>query len=99
VLPCRALAREPSPKKNIMKSHSPHSLETCVRERLKSYFADLGDAKPQDMLAMVVRCVENIVIQVALEKTHGNQTQAAQMLGVTRSTLRKKMQSITPPFP
>jgi len=85
----------------MMKHPSPYSLETCVRERLESYFADLGDATPQDMLAMVVRCVENIVVQVALEKTGGNQTRAAQMLGVTRATLRKKMQAAQthPPYP
>jgi len=76
-----------------MKDLAAYSLETCVRARLDRYFADLGDAKPQDVLAMVVRCVENVVVQVALEKTQGNQTKAADMLGVTRGTLRKKMQS------
>jgi len=76
-----------------MKDPAIHSLETCVRERLDRYFSDLGEAQPRDILAMVVRCVESIVVQVALEKTQGNQTKAADMLGVTRSTLRKKMQA------
>jgi len=76
-----------------MKDPAIHCLETCVRKRLDSYFADLGDAAPRDVLDMVVRCVENIVVQVALEKTQGNQTKAADMLGVTRGTLRKKMQA------
>lgn len=68
------------------------SLELCVRERLDVYFKDLGDAEPHDMLAMVVNCVEDIVVNVALERTQGNQTKAAQILGITRSTLRKKIQ-------
>lgn len=80
-----------------MKEPTVNSLETCVRERLDSYFADLGDAEPHDMLAMVVSRVETIVVQVALEKSQGNQTKAAQMLGVTRSTLRKKMQACQTP--
>jgi len=82
-----------APTSDMMKDSSSHSLEACVRARLDSYFADLGDARPQDMLAMVVQCVEAVVVQVALEKTQGNQTRAAEMLGVTRGTLRKKMQS------
>ena len=68
------------------------SLELCVRDRLDAYFKDLGDAEPNDMLAMVVSRVEGIVVDVALERAQGNQTKAAQMLGITRSTLRKKIQ-------
>lgn len=66
-------------------------LEQSVRDRLERYFTDLGDSEPHDMLAMVVSCVERPVLQVALEKSHGNQSKAAEMLGITRSTLRKKL--------
>jgi Fis family transcriptional regulator len=41
---------------------------------------------------MVNLCVERAVLQVALERTEGNQTRAADMLGITRGTLRKKLQ-------
>ncbi|TCT01925.1 helix-turn-helix domain-containing protein [Paralcaligenes ureilyticus] len=68
-------------------------LEQSVRERLELYFSDLGESEPRDMLAMVVNCVERPVLQVALEKSKGNQSKAAEMLGVTRSTLRKKLQA------
>ncbi|MGP1614870.1 MAG: helix-turn-helix domain-containing protein [Pollutimonas bauzanensis] len=66
-------------------------LEQSVRDRLERYFTDLGDSEPRDMLAMVINCVERPVLQVALEKSHGNQSKAAEMLGITRSTLRKKL--------
>ncbi|HUH60687.1 MAG TPA: helix-turn-helix domain-containing protein [Candidimonas sp.] len=66
-------------------------LEQAVRDRLERYFTDLGDSEPHDMLAMVVSCVERPVLQVALEKAHGNQSKAAEMLGITRSTLRRKL--------
>lgn len=72
-----------------MSNKSP--LEQSVRDRLERYFSDLGDAEPRDLLAMVVSCVERPVLQVALEKSQGNQSRAAAMLGVTRSTLRKKL--------
>jgi Fis family transcriptional regulator len=66
-------------------------LEQAVRDRLERYFTDLGDSQPHDMLAMVISCVERPVLLVALEKARGNQSKAAEMLGITRSTLRKKL--------
>lgn len=68
-------------------------LELAVRAQLEQYFADLGDASPNGLLAMVTHCVERTVVQVALERTAGNQTRAAEMLGITRGTLRKKIQT------
>ncbi len=66
-------------------------LEQCVRDSLARYFSDLGESEPHDMLSMVISCVERPVLQVALEKAQGNQSRAAEMLGITRSTLRKKL--------
>jgi Fis family transcriptional regulator len=66
-------------------------LERCVREQLERYLSDLGDSQPHDMLSMVVTCVEKPVLQIALERSNGNQSRAAEMLGITRSTLRKKL--------
>lgn len=71
-----------------------NSLEACVRENLERYFDDLGgEARPNNVLAMVIDCVERPVLQIVLEKTRGNQSRAAEMLGITRSTLRKKLQA------
>lgn len=71
-------------------SHN-NPFEQPVRDSLERYFADLGDAPPHDILGMVVHCVERPVLQVVLEKSGGNQSKAAEMLGITRSTLRKKL--------
>lgn len=68
-------------------------LEQAVRNQLERYFADLGDSTPHDLLAMVNLCVERAVLEVALERSDGNQTRAADMLGITRGTLRKKLQT------
>jgi Fis family transcriptional regulator len=69
----------------------PNILEQSVRDQLERYLADLGESEPRDMLAMVVNCVERPVLQIALEQAGGNQSKAAEMLGITRSTLRKKL--------
>lgn len=66
-------------------------LEQAVRDSLERYFSDLGDSKPRDILAMVINYVERPVLEIALEKTNGNQSKAAEVLGITRSTLRKKL--------
>jgi len=69
------------------------SLEQCVRNSLERYFEDLGDSQAHDVLAMVVHRIERPVLELVLEKAQGNQTKAAEMLGITRSTLRKKLQA------
>ncbi|MCM0034734.1 MAG: Fis family transcriptional regulator [Burkholderiaceae bacterium] len=66
-------------------------LEDSVRLSLKQYLSDLGDTDPSDMYEMVIRCVERPMLEVAMEHARQNQSKAAQMLGVTRNTLRKKL--------
>ena len=66
-------------------------LEDSVRVSLEQYLSDLGDTDPSDMYEMVIRCVERPILEVAMERAHQNQSKAAQMLGITRNTLRKKL--------
>lgn len=66
-------------------------LEESVRLSLKQYFSDLGDADPSDLYEMVIHCVERPILEVAMERAQQNQSKAAQMLGMTRNTLRKKL--------
>ena len=67
-------------------------LEECVRASLERYFEDLATPEPHDMWDMVMRYVERPVLEVALERSGGNnQSRASEMLGITRNTLRKKL--------
>jgi DNA-binding protein Fis len=68
-------------------------LEASVRLSLEQYLSDLGDTDPSDMYEMVIRCVERPMLEVVMERAHQNQSKAAQMLGMTRNTLRKKLLS------
>lgn len=70
---------------------TPDSLEDCVRASLGRYLEDLGDADPTNLWDMVMQCVEKPVLEVALSRADGNQSRAAIILGMTRSTLRKKL--------
>ncbi len=64
-----------------------------VRKSLKEYFKDLDGEEPCcGMYSMVMGSVEKPLIELVLEHAEGNQTHAAEMLGINRNTLRKKMQ-------
>jgi Fis family transcriptional regulator len=69
-------------------------LERCVRQAIDSYFADLGHGKPHPLYDMVMARVERPLIESALARVAGNQTRAAELLGMNRNTLRKKMQAL-----
>jgi len=63
-----------------------------VRKALIEYFKDLDGEQPScGMYDMVMDCVEKPLIEMVLEHVAGNQTHAAEMLGINRNTLRKKM--------
>ena len=66
-------------------------LAQCVRESLAQYLDDLGDATPANLYDMVIDFVERPILEVVMARAGGNQSQAAQMLGMTRNTLRKKL--------
>lgn len=72
------------------------ALAHSIAEHLEEYFAvcqtKSSRKKTQEGLyRVVVREVERPLLQKALEISHGNQTQAASLLGMHRNTFRKKM--------
>jgi Fis family transcriptional regulator len=66
-------------------------LTACVRRAIKQYFKDLDGEPPAAIYDMVVAAVEKPLIEEVLTRADGNQTRAAEWLGITRTTLRKKL--------
>lgn len=66
-------------------------LDESVRLNLALYLEDLGKIEPTNMWDMVMRCVEKPLLETAMTRAGGNQSRAAEMLGITRNTLRKKL--------
>ena len=67
-------------------------ISDCIRRSLERYFKDLDGERPAPIYDMVLKNVEKPMLETILSKAEGNQTVAADMLGITRSTLRKKIQ-------
>lgn len=63
----------------------------CVREALARYFVDLHGHDVVGLYDMVMSEVELPLLESVLKYTHGNQTRAAEVLGINRGTLRKKL--------
>ena len=66
-------------------------LRRCVKTAMEIYFMDLNGHKPDDLYKLVMSEVEQPLLETVMLYTRGNQTVAAQMLGINRSTLRKKL--------
>ncbi|HSD38110.1 MAG TPA: helix-turn-helix domain-containing protein [Rhodocyclaceae bacterium] len=76
---------------NNDKNNSQNEISLCVAQALDRYFTDLDGEKPVGIYDMVIREVEKPMLQSVLRQTRGNQTQAAEILGMTRNTLRRKL--------
>ncbi len=66
-------------------------LRDCVRSVLTSYIKDLEGHSVVDLYQLVLAEVEAPLLETVLDHTNGNQSKAAQMLGINRGTLRKKL--------
>jgi Fis family transcriptional regulator len=62
-----------------------------VEKSLDDYFLRLDGEPPHGIYDMVITHVERAMISSVMERAGGNQTQAADMLGLNRSTLRSKL--------
>ena len=70
---------------------SQHDLGQCVINALEQYFRDLDGEQPSAIYYMVLKSVEKPMLEVVLAKAGSNQTLTAEMLGINRNTLRKKL--------
>jgi Fis family transcriptional regulator len=72
----------------------PNELSDSVKRSLERYFKDMDGEKPTSIYEMVLKNIEKPMIETVLGHAKGNQTLAAEMLGINRNTLRSKMQQL-----
>lgn len=70
-------------------------LSVSVEKRLRAYFDAHGHDLPSaGLYGRILQEVEVPLITIALEECNGNQLRAAELLGLNRNTLRKKMKDL-----
>jgi len=67
-------------------------LSNAVQTALGFYFRDLDGHTPGNLYDMVLQEVEKPLFEAVMRHTRGNQSRAAKILGINRSTLRKKLE-------
>jgi len=84
--PAPAVSAEPAADETLMSS---------VERHLARYFASFqGRLPPPGLYHRILREVEQPLLSAALAATRGNQIRAADLLGVNRNTLRKKIRDL-----
>jgi Fis family transcriptional regulator, factor for inversion stimulation protein len=66
-------------------------IDACVRDSLEQYFKDLHGAEPHSLHDMLIAAVEKPLLDVVMKQADGNQSKAAEWLGMNRNTLRRKL--------
>ena len=67
------------------------ALADQVAQVLNDYFTALDGERPCDLYAVVMREVEQPLLRSVMDYVGHNQSLAAQVLGLSRGTLRKKL--------
>lgn len=66
-------------------------LRDLIRQTLEQYFKQLDGTHPTNLYALVFEEVELPLLEIVMRFTEGNQSKAAEHLGISRGTLRKKL--------
>jgi Fis family transcriptional regulator len=77
--------------KELLANVRNRPLRDLTEEALHRYFKDLNGDKPFGLYDLVLGEVEAPLFKSVMDYTDGNQSHAAQVLGINRATLRKKL--------
>ena len=74
-----------------MSSFNENEIASCIRKSLDAYFKDLDGQKPCPIYDIVINSVEKPLLELAIQYAKGNQSKAAELLGISRNTLRSRL--------
>ena len=67
------------------------TLRDCVKSTMDTYLKQLDGHAPGQVYQMFLAEVEAPLLEVVMKHVRGNQSKAAELLGINRGTLRKKL--------
>ncbi len=70
---------------------SKKAIDDCIRTSVEQYFKDLRGAEPSQLHELFLGAAEKPLLDVVLRQAEGNQSKAADWLGINRNTLRRKL--------
>jgi Fis family transcriptional regulator, factor for inversion stimulation protein len=70
---------------------SKKEIDDCIRASVEQYFKDLRGAQPHELHNLFLGAAEKPLLDVVLRHAEGNQSKAAEWLGINRNTLRRKL--------
>ena len=73
---------------------APLSLEDYVEWKMGDFVKGMRNGSGRNLHPMLISAIERPLITKALQETKGNQIQAAELLGLNRNTLRKKIHDL-----
>jgi Fis family transcriptional regulator len=71
---------------------SKKDIDDCIRHSVEQYFKDLRGAEPGALHELFLGAAERPLLDVVMRHAEGNQSRAADWLGINRNTLRRKLQ-------
>ena len=75
----------------VRRERRKQPIRRSVTSAIELYLSDMDGYEVNDLYHVVLSEVEPAILDVVMRYVEGNQTEAAEMLGVSRGTLRKKL--------
>ena len=75
----------------VKRERRKQPIRRSVQSALELYLGDLNGHEVNDIYHVVMNEVEPAILDVVMNHVQGNQTHAAELLGINRGTLRKKL--------
>ena len=70
------------------------SIVDLLEQKISEFVVRMKSAGGKDLYPLLIKEIERCLIRLILKESDGNQVKAAEMLGINRNTLRKKIKEL-----